>query len=199
MKNLTLIFILSLILFSCVSLDDSTLRQNSFTDPDYQNILFNKILIQVDIADFAVRKSIENVVDNAFKALGISSIPSYTLFLPTRNYTDDEKSKILSNNEINATLLIKMDNYGYSKTITSDNETIEKPYMNINLTVTDFANGKTAWICSGFNGGNAYESLDEIMHEFFEALAQKIIDEKIVSFKYVPKTVKKTNFNQRQF
>ena len=169
MKFNTFIFMSMLLLFFSCS---SVMKLDSFKDPDYNQTTFDNILIQVDSNEISTRKSVEDNANKNFELKGIKSLQSYKILYPTRSYTDNETRYISLGKRIPAILKINIIESGYSD---------QKPHFNIRMEIIDVTNGKIVWTADGYNGGNGLDDLDYIYNKFFQRLATKLIEEKIIS------------------
>lgn len=175
------VIILLLFIFSC----QSALKLDSFKDPDYSDRKFETLLIKVTRGSYSFQKKKENMLHKLFSEFGISSVQNHTLFIPTRIYTENDKSTRIKEKNISAILRVTVIKSGYSQR-TIEGNTTEKPYFYIKLEIIDPKNKKTAWIATGYNGGNAFDNLDRIYKEFFIKMTKKLVTDNIVIFKRKP-------------
>jgi hypothetical protein len=168
--------IIPFFILSCASVAEV----NSFRDPDYRSINFNKLLIQVNSVTYQDKQYFEHLISNIFKKNKISCEPSVKFLLPTRLNDNDELIKTLLSQNFSAILKVTISKADYDRETLSDGEIIEKPYFYMKVDIYDYKNNKTAWTCDGYNGGNSFASLNDIYIEFFNILAQKMIKENIV-------------------
>ena len=194
--------IVGFLLFGCAST-----RITSFTDPDYSNIQFRKILVVGNTNKLDDRLNLEEQLTKVFIDNGIEAIASYTIFPPTRSLSDNKKESLMLENEIDACLMVyfgergiqqvqiplvsknttgKMEEHGnrleYKETTTYiGGQIVDKPYAEFEMKLYDVYNGKMAWIADSFTGGNAYADFNTVYSSFCNKIVDQLGADNIVN------------------
>ena len=78
----------------------------SYTDPDYAGFQPKKVLLLVENASQEMRSEIEERLVKAFGKKSVEVIPQRKIFPPTREYTDEDKTKAFEANGIDSALVV---------------------------------------------------------------------------------------------
>lgn len=78
----------------------------SFTDPDYKDYQPKKIMLVVENASQEMRSAIEERLAKNLQKKGVEVIPNRKVFPPTRDYTPEDKAKVLAAESIDSALVI---------------------------------------------------------------------------------------------
>ncbi|OGU73750.1 MAG: hypothetical protein A2V93_04685 [Ignavibacteria bacterium RBG_16_34_14] len=190
----------------------------SFTDPDYKSIQFGKILVVGNTNKLDDRLNLENRLTEIFIANGIKAVTSYSIFPPTREFSDSIKTELMLANEIDGCLMIYFGEIGIqqvqipiigskttgkikstnikpfttstyeSKTTYIGGQVLDKPYAEFEIQLFDVINGKMAWIANSFTGGNAYANFNTVYNSFCNKLVEKLAFDKLVQIVIIDKS-----------
>lgn len=80
----------------------------SFTDPDYKDYQPKKIMLVVENASQEMRSEIEERLAKSLQKKGVQVVPNRKVFPPTRDYTPEDKGKILQAENIDSALVISI-------------------------------------------------------------------------------------------
>jgi hypothetical protein len=78
----------------------------SFVDPDYRAVQFKNILVAANTNKLGDRLSMENRIVEVLATNGIKAIPSYSIFPPTREFTDSLKTILMLESKIDGCLMV---------------------------------------------------------------------------------------------
>jgi len=202
MKTIRISISLLLVFFllSCAST-----RITSFKDPDYQQADFKRILVIANTSDLEKRKKLESKMVEEFNEIGVFALESYNLFPPTRELSDQDKIKLLNQNEIDSFISISVGESGINKvtvpvtsstTKTEGNvsvygntanyeekstttyqggRTYSKPWADYETSLYDVSNGRMAWIASSHTSGNAYANFNTVINSYISKVVAKLV------------------------
>ena len=201
MQKIIFLLIVGLILFGCAAT-----RITSFVDPDYQSVQFKKILIVGNTNKLDDRLNLEKRLSEVLSDNGIDAIPSYSIFPPTRTFSDSLKAVIMIENQIDGCLMIYFGDKGiqqvqipvigtrtkgqmnvignqiYSKEKTDyiGGQILDKPYAEFEMKLFDVTSGKMAWIADSYTGGNAYANFNTVYNSFCEKTVEKLSKDNLI-------------------
>ncbi len=196
-------------LFSCAT---ASTDFEGFTDPDYRNGFKAKdiIVISEDLS-LSNQKLLINRLKSSFSDYDIDVIGGIDIFPPTREYTSEEKNKIIQGTGADAILYIKVESIDYSTrhvpvqyhegekesyvvksgdtakittkdtSYTSGGYSVSKPWMDYDVTLKDAKNGKTIWIAEGYTGGNAFASYTTLIKDLAKELPDDLYNSGLLS------------------
>lgn len=193
MKRLNYVFVL--LLFSLMGCASTKLT--SFKDPDYEQKVFKKILITANTNDLEEKFELEKRMVKAFTSSGVSAVEGNKLFLPTRDFTDEEKKEVMLKNEIDAHLVISAGEFGVKEKYVPVSETTkaeegkivkaykggykeEEPWAEYETVLYDAASGKKAWIATSLTEGETYAGKSDIMGSFCSKTVDKLFSDKLL-------------------
>ncbi len=171
----------------------------SFLDPAFATKAFHRILIASPFADLELRTKAESFFAECLAKHAVKGIPSIRVFMPTRTYTDEEFSKLLSENGIDGVLIVTLaDAYttqayvpaSYStqgqatlsgNTINYSARTqqyggyyVSKPRVRYEMRLYDVSTGNTAWVASSLTRGNAFVNFDILISSLADTTVSKL-------------------------
>ncbi|MDR3598783.1 hypothetical protein [Clostridium sp.] len=178
----------------------------SFTDPDYRAVQFKKILVAANTNKVSDRLNMENRIVEVLATNGLKSIPSYSIFPPTREFTDSLKKVLMIESKIDGCLMIYFGDRGIDQvqipvigsstkgTVNKNNngatfsslttfiggQVLDKPYAEFEIKLFDVVNGKTAWIANSFTGGNAYADFNDVYESFCDKVIYKLSKDNLI-------------------
>jgi hypothetical protein len=178
----------------------------SFTDPDYKSIQFKNILVAANTNKLGYRLSMENRIVEVFATNGIKSIPSYSIFPPTREFTDSLKKDLMISNNIDGCLMVYFGESGIEqvqipvigsktkgtvtynsrgadyelKTTYIGGQVLDKPYAEFDIKLYDVINGKMAWIANSFTGGSAYSNFNTVYSSFCDKIIERLSADNLI-------------------
>ncbi|MDR3625561.1 MAG: hypothetical protein P4L45_01935 [Ignavibacteriaceae bacterium] len=174
----------------------------SFTDPDYRAVQFKNILTVANTNKLSDRLSLENRIVEVMATNGIKAIPSYSIFPPTREFTDNQKKDLMLDNKIDGCLIINFGEQGVQEisipitgstsqtkitgnSITTSTQyiggqTFNKPYAEFELKLYDVSNGKMAWTANSFTGGNAYANFNTVYSSFCNRIVDRLSQDNLI-------------------
>lgn len=176
-----LLFLLPLFLSSCLSFFERPVNIDTFTDPEYRNKKFRKLLINFTSENFKVRQKIELKAQASFINENLLCFVYHELFYPTRTYNEDEQIEIMKKSGIDGVINIEYSYFEYEDVPNETGSIDKKPYMHISFSLVDINNGKKAWIADVTNGGNAFEDLEDIEKEIYRSIARKLLAECMIN------------------
>jgi len=106
--KLVVLFVFILITASCTHT-----RIVSFTDPDAGGKNYNRIAVVGTVEDLSDRLAIEKQMVKTLIQNGVNAVSSLSLLPPTRDFTLEQENEIFKNNNMEALVLIQIDNSGY--------------------------------------------------------------------------------------
>ena len=138
-------------------------RVVSFSDPEAKYKSYNKIVVIGDTEDLSDRLTIENKMVETFLDNKVNAVASLSLMPPTRSFTIEEENAILTNNNIQALVLIQIADTGFfvtsepisirtekdkdgKETTISGGGTEQKAYSKLRITLVDIESGQNMWI-----------------------------------------------------
>lgn len=78
----------------------------SYTDPDYKGYQPKKVMLVVENASQEMRTEIEERLTAEFAKKGIEAIPNRKLFPPTREFSTDDRMKVLAAENVDSALVV---------------------------------------------------------------------------------------------
>ena len=165
-KRITFL-LLSFILVACV---ESKIQ--SFTDPDYKDAKFRKVVVNLNSLPISTRLKVEKIVIQRLTEAGYSPVLILDILPPTREYTNDEANSIVANSGVEYMLAINVlentsssslagfNTYTYGNVYAVGNQasananTVTTPVVHaegetsIQATMFDVKNGHKAWVAS---------------------------------------------------
>jgi hypothetical protein len=171
----------------------------SFRDPSFATKAFHRILIVSPFADLESRTKSESRFVECFSRYAVEGISSIRVFMPTRTYTNEELSKLLSENGIDGVLLVTLaDAYTAQTYVPTSSSTygqatlsgntinysaytqqyggyyISKPRVRYDLRLYDVSTGNTAWVASSLTRGNAFARFDTLIGSLADTAVEKL-------------------------
>ena len=195
----------------------------SYTDPDYRAVQFKKILVVANTNKLSDRLAMENRFVGAFEDNNITAIGSYTIFPPTREFSDSSKIEIMLRNNIDCCLMLyfgqrvieqiqipvigsltksaitKNNNEAKisSNTTFIGGQVVDKPYAEFEIKLFDVYNGRTAWIANSLTGGSAYSDFNIVYKSFCDKIIDRLFEDNLI---WTPKEIprnKKENIERK--
>lgn len=153
--------ILSLVAILLISCTQT--RVVSFSDPEAEYKIYNKVAVIGDTDDLSDRLAIEEKMVETLRDNGAKAVSSLSLLPPTRSFTIEEENKILTNNNVQALVLVQVADTGYyvttepisihtdkdengKETTISGGGTEQKAYSKLRITLIDIESGQNMWI-----------------------------------------------------
>jgi hypothetical protein len=178
----------------------------SFTDPDYKAVQFKYILVAVNTNKLGDRLNMENRIVEVFSSNGIKSIPSYSIFPPTRQFNDSMKKSLMIESNIDGCMMVYFGESGIeqvqipvigsktkgsvtynsqgadykSETTYIGGQILDKPYAEFDIKLFDVINGKMAWIASSFTGGSAYSNFNTVYSSFCDKIIDRLSKDNLI-------------------
>lgn len=102
--------LLSFLVFAWFTLSWGGATFEAFKDPDAKQFPSGgRILVRCKSSDVGYQRKTEDTLKETIeKGTEAAVIPSYTLFLPTRTYSDDERSRLLTDSGIAGVLVVEL-------------------------------------------------------------------------------------------
>ena len=156
-KKITLLTLI-IFLISCTQT-----RVVSFSDPEAKYKSYDKIAVIGDTEDLSDRLTIEEKMVETLHDNGVNAVSSLALLPPTRSFTIEEENTILTNNDVQALVLIQVADAGFyvtsepisihteknddgKETTISGGGTEQKAYSKLRITLVDIESGQNMWI-----------------------------------------------------
>lgn len=105
-KTIRLCTLATLMLLSNTASAFRSTDVESYTDPDYQGYQPKKVMLVVENASQEMRMEIEERLTKAFEKKGIEAIPSRKLFPPTREFSTEDRMKVLEAENVDSALVV---------------------------------------------------------------------------------------------
>lgn len=138
-------------------------RVVSFSDPEAKYKSYGKIAVIGDTDDLSDRLTIENKMVETLQDNGVKAVASLSLLPPTRSFTIEQENAILTDNNIQALVLIQVADAGFyvrsepisihtekdedgKETTISGGGTEQKAYSKLRITLIDIESGQNMWI-----------------------------------------------------
>jgi hypothetical protein len=86
----------------------ATTSISSFRDPSFVGKRFQRILVVAPFADLESRTKAESAFVEGLAKYAVEGISSILVLMPTRTYTSEDLSKLLSENQIDGVLLVTL-------------------------------------------------------------------------------------------
>jgi hypothetical protein len=159
----------------------------------------------VSLADIGLRQDAETVFERRLAECNIECMPSHKLFFPSRQYSEEEAGRLISQNSIDAVLIVTLSDAGTSSsyvpqqsyteaqsqiigntvsgsstTTSSGGYSIEKPWASFTAQLFDCQTGHVVWVASANTGGNAYASGGTLVRSMADKTVQQLKKDGIV-------------------
>ena len=159
--------LVALFIFILISASCTHTRVVSFTDPDAGGKYYNRIAVVGTVEDLSDRLAIEKQMVKTLLENDVNAISSLSLLPPTRDFTLEQENEIFKNNNVEALVLIQIDNSGYmvstepmrintetrkkggkkvKRTTVSGGGTEHKAFSQLRVSLVDMESNKTMWI-----------------------------------------------------
>ncbi|MFN0157684.1 MAG: hypothetical protein ACKVRP_06375 [Bacteroidota bacterium] len=185
-------------------------RMTSFTDPDYRQTTFKRILVLANTSDLERRLHFESTMVEVLLDAGVVAIEGFKLFPPTRNLTPERKVELLIQDSIDSYLSIsvgesgmeqvyipptgsttttkgkasvtgnKLEYRGKSTTTIEGGYNFSKPWAAFDVELVDVSTGNTAWVASAFTGGNAFANFSTVINSFCDQTIDQLANDKLI-------------------
>lgn len=80
----------------------------SYSDPDYTNYQPKKVMLVVNEASQEMRTEIQERLVKELKRKGVVAVPERDVFPPTREYTPEDRAKVLESQSIDSVLVVSV-------------------------------------------------------------------------------------------
>ena len=159
--------LLGLLLFVLIAINCTHTRVVSFIDPDAGAKSYNRIAVVANEDDLSDRLAIEKQMVKTLLENGVNAVSSLSLLPPTRDFTLEQENEIFNNNNVEALVVIQIDDSGYfvstepmrintetrkkdgkkvKKTTVSGGGTEHKAFSKLRVSLVDLESNKTMWI-----------------------------------------------------
>jgi len=172
---------------------------NSFADPDFAGARYKKIMVKCEGTDMRTVKKIERLFcEKLNSSSSTAAIADFEIFLPTREYSDDDFYSTLEKRGVDAFLILELTDkyfeeyqnptyvsskrvtrYRYGRRVTTERTIVtggdisQLPNLKYRLTLYDTKTGRKAWIASSHTSGSELADLSIMI----ESLAGKCLEE----------------------
>jgi hypothetical protein len=200
LKRILVVVAMSFLLGACAST-----KMTSMRDPSVYASAYQRLLIVAPFSDLESRMQAENAFVAQLANRGIHGIPSISVFLPTRGYSDEEVSSILGDIGAEGVLLVTMtDAYTQQSYVPGSSTTtgtatlsgnvvnyagttqhyggyyISKPRVHYELRLFDISTGKTSWVATSLTRGNAFAQFDMLIQSLAQTAVQKLQEDGMI-------------------
>ena len=182
-------------------------KMRSFVDPDFRDKVYDRILIAPMYTDLEQREKAEEKFVDAFDESVAECVPSLTIMLPTRKYTDDQLFGLLSDSNVDAVLFVRQTDYYedvssttttsgtlsantfyYGQTAntygtmrsTSHTTQTRKPRVRHELNLFDVDTRRMAWLGTSFTKGNAHARFKHLVESVAEDTVDALLDDGLI-------------------
>ncbi len=188
------LFILTVFITGCASTSIT-----SFRDPSFAAKSFYKILVMSPFADLESRTKAESAFVERLAKHSVEGIPSISVFMPTRTYTNEELFKLLSENSIDGVLLVTLTDassnqvyipafsstYGQASltgntlnysanTFQAGGYYVSRPQVHYEIQLYDVLTGNTAWVATSLTRGSASTNFDILIGSLADTAIEKL-------------------------
>lgn len=171
----------------------------SFRDPSFATKTFYRILVVSPSADLESRTKAESAFVERLAKHSVEGIPSISVFMPTRTYTNEELLKLLSENSIDGVLLVTLTDAStkqvyipassstYGQATLSGNTVnysantqqyggynISQPRLRYEMRLYDVLTGNTAWVATSLTRGGAAVKFDTLIGSLADTAVEKL-------------------------
>jgi hypothetical protein len=170
---------------------------SAFKDTDYENAVYQRLLVVVNSIDLEKRFYFETQMSTVFGDTGIFAEEGYKLFPPTRVLSDTEKIELLKRDSIDGYISIDVGESGVAqmyipptrtrtsdgrttKTVTTGGYVISKPWSEFYAKLIDASTGRTVWTSSAFTGGNAFANSHTIINSFCDKILSQLVADHLI-------------------
>lgn len=129
---------------------------DSFTDPGWNGISTNSVLVEVQNVRLAEQKAIETSVVSLLKKSGLRAEPAYSFFPPTRIFTPAQRQERLRESGYESYLVIRPYNH---EMITHYEPPATRPFGNVN-----YGSGGWGGVGVGISFDRGYRYDEPVIH-----------------------------------
>jgi len=188
-----------IILVALITINCTQTKVVTFTDPDARGKSYARIGVVADVTDLSERVTIEEQMVETLLDNSISAVSSISLLPPTREFTIEQETEIFKNNNIEALVVIQIDDSGYfvttepirvnTKTVKKDGKKVksttvsgggteQKAFSQFRVSLVDLESNKTMWIGDADSRSN-FDSIDPDwdMEMLLKGSSKKIVKE----------------------
>jgi len=105
-KSIRIYGLVALLLTSSAASAFRSTDIESYTDPDYTGYQPKKVMLVVEGASQEMRTEIEERLTKEFEKKGVEAIPNRKLFPPTREFSTEERMKVLEAQGVDSALVV---------------------------------------------------------------------------------------------
>lgn len=175
---------------------------SAIKSPELGSRQFGSVVVFVKLRDLELRRQAED----AFAALSTNRthfVQAYTIFFPGQTYSNEQMAAMLAAKNMDATLVISLDNAGSETTQTAPTETstctsevngvceqvsttesggydISKPWASYSIRLADAKTGQVVWVASTNSGGNAFSSQGDLLQSVAQHAVQKLAADSVI-------------------
>ena len=106
MKSFRLLVLAALLVMSGTASAFRSTDVESYTDPDYKGYQPKKVMLVVENASQEMRMEIEDRLTKEFEKKGVEAIPNRKLFPPTREFSTEDRMKVLEAENVDSVLVV---------------------------------------------------------------------------------------------
>ncbi len=203
---LSIAFVLSILISSCVSTETT-----SFVDPSFKGKKFQKICVLADFNDLKYKQKLEREFLEIFKDNNINAVSGTQLFPPTREWTQEQMQDILVKDAVDGYLLVSWkdknihDTYKpgqaitetkgevkkkdgkdvyTEKTVTSHTSgTVEREFKSFfEAKLIDINSKNNAWIATSYSSSGEWfgSDYDLIMESYAKDIVKKLKEDGLI-------------------
>lgn len=190
---------LVLVLCSCAHT-----RMASLPNPNWTPRDLHRVLVFFASDDLEVRQSFEARFGQRADLRGVEFVPSYTVFFPGRELTQEEVVAGLMTARIDALLLVTQGESGISTSVTptssstgctiwtssqgcvqtrttvSGGDRVTKPWASYSVELLDVQAGVPIWVATARSGGNGFASWEDLRNSLTDKLSKQLMEDGIV-------------------
>ncbi len=154
---------IALLIFALIVTSCTHTRVVSFTDPDSEGKLYNRLVVVANVDDLSDRLAIETKMVETLLDNGVNAVSSLSILPPTREFTIEQENEIFKNNKVEALAVIQIANAGFlvtskptsihtetsedgSGTTVSGGGTEHKAFGQLRVSLIDIESDQTMWI-----------------------------------------------------
>ena len=185
----------------------ATTSVSSFRAPNFDGATFDKIGVFANTSNLEWRSSLEDSMVHELRELGGNAVATNSIISPTETLGADEVLQRLSNENVDALLVVTVGDSGVSEvwvpqrstsaysgagsmaggtgtyagsgsSVTTGGYTAAKPWAQMSTGLFDMATGQTVWVASSSTHGTEYSSFKTVRQSYSRKVAAELATEK---------------------
>lgn len=182
MLNKLLLILLLIVLSGCVSTEIT-----SFRDPEFKEVNYRKILVCAKSHDPLINKQFEDEMKYELDYQKIEGALCTALFMPSREYSNDEYQAVINRENIDAILSVEAKNANAGINLFASVSTgvpVSSSFISLESKLLDAKTSKCSWQSNSQTKYNAVAGLEgntSAMRSMSRAIVGKLLEDKIIT------------------